>query len=143
MNTWFLSGYTEEARSLSVRKPSNYIKTGSAALMFDYVPFFRDTLLKLKFGTQDRMHAMIQNRDSIVDWAREAVWSGWHVSCSCKIGADNDPMAVLDPECRVRGVEGLRVVDASAMPSVIAANTNITTIAMAEKVADIILSTPS
>lgn len=83
---------------------------------------------------------MMQNRDLIVDWAKKAVWSGWHVSCSCRMGGDDDPMAVLDNECRVRGVEGLRVVDASAMPSVIAANTNITTIAMAEKAADLILN---
>ena len=48
-------------------------------------------------------------------------------------------LAVLDAECRVRGVEGLRVVDASIMPTIIAANTNITTIAIAEKAADLIL----
>ncbi|MCZ4351696.1 GMC family oxidoreductase N-terminal domain-containing protein [Roseovarius aestuarii] len=140
VNTWFLAGYNEEARSLSVRKPSNYLKTGSAAWMFDYLPMFRDTLLKHKFGTQDRMHAMMKNRDLIVDWARDAVWSGWHVSCSCKMGADDDPTAVVDTECRVRGVQGLRVVDASIMPSVISANTNITTIAVAEKAADLILA---
>ncbi|QRI63876.1 GMC family oxidoreductase N-terminal domain-containing protein [Shinella sp. PSBB067] len=140
VNTWFLAGYTEEARSLSVRKLSNYVKTGTAALLFDYAPFFRETLLRHKFGTTERMHQMMQNRDLIVDWAKKAVWSGWHVSCSCRMGGDDDPMAVLDNECRVRGVEGLRVVDASAMPSVIAANTNITTIAMAEKAADLILN---
>lgn len=140
VNTWFLAGYTDEARALSVRKPLNYLKTGSAAWLFDYMPIFRDTLLKHKFGTRDRMHAMMKNRDLIVDWAREAVWSGWHVSCSCKMGAEDDPMAVLDPNCRVRNIQGLRVVDASIMPSVIAANTNITTIAIAEKAADLILS---
>jgi 5-(hydroxymethyl)furfural/furfural oxidase len=140
VNTWFLAGYTEEARSLSVRKLSNYVKTGTAALLFDYAPFFRETLLRHKFGTTERMHHMMQNRELIVDWAKKAVWSGWHVSCSCRMGGDDDPMAVLDNQCRVRGVEGLRVVDASAMPSVIAANTNITTIAMAEKAADLILN---
>ncbi len=100
----------------------------------------RETLLRRKFGTTERMHQMMQNRDLIVDWAKSAVWSGWHVSCSCRMGGDEDPMAVLDSQCRVRGVQGLRVVDASAMPSVIAANTNITTIAMAEKAADLILN---
>lgn len=140
VNTWFLAGYNDEARALSVRKFSNYVKTGAAAMLFDYAPFFRETLLRHKFGTQERMHAMMRNRDLITDWARDAVWSGWHVSCSCKIGGDNDPNAVLDAQCRVRGVQGLRVVDASAMPSVIAANTNITTIAIAEKAADLILN---
>lgn len=140
VNTWFLAGYTEEARSLSVRKLSNYVKTGTAAMLFDHAPFFRETLLRRKFGTTERMHHMMQNRDLIVDWAKKSVWSGWHVSASCRMGAAEDPMAVLDNQCRVRGVQGLRVVDASAMPSVIAANTNITTIAMAEKAADLILN---
>jgi len=140
VNTWFLAGYTEEARSLSVRKLSNYVKTGTAAWMFDYLPFFREGLLRRKFGTTARMDAMMRNRDEITDWVRHSVWSGWHVSASCRMGAADDPMAVLDPACRVRGVEGLRVVDASAMPTVIAANTNITTIAIAEKAADLILN---
>ncbi|MAY61889.1 MAG: hypothetical protein CML29_06735 [Rhizobiales bacterium] len=140
VNTWFLAGYSDEARALSVRKASNWFKTGSAAFMFDYAPFFRDTLLKHKFGTTDRMDQMMQNEDMLVDWVRDSVWSGWHVSGTCKMGPDSDPYAVLDEKCRVRGVEGLRVVDASIMPTIISANTNITTIAMAEKAADLILN---
>ena len=52
------------------------------------------------------------------------------------MGPDDDPMAVVDQYCRVRGLMGLRVVDASVMPDVIRANTNATTIMIAEKVAD-------
>ena len=140
VNTWFLAGYSDEARALSVRKPSNWIKTATAAYLFDYAPFFRETLLKRKFGTTDRIQAMLANEDLIADWVRQSVWSGWHVSGTCKMGADGDPLAVLDAECRVRGVQGLRVVDASVMPTIIAANTNITTIAIAEKAADLILN---
>lgn len=140
VNTWFLAGYSDEARALSVRKPSNWLKTASAAYAFDYLPFFRETLLRRKFGTADRIHALMKDDDLIADWVKQSVWSGWHVSGTCKMGTDDDPMAVLDSECRVRGVQGLRVVDASIMPTIIAANTNITTIAMAEKVADLILN---
>ena len=84
---------------------------------------------------------MMGDDELILDWIREAVWSGWHVSGTCRMGAEADPLAVLDDRCRVRGVEGLRVVDASIMPTIVSANTNITTIAMAEKASDLILDT--
>ena len=54
------------------------------------------------------------------------------------MGAVDDPMAVLDPELRVKGVSGLRVVDASAMPKLPAVNPNITVMTMAEKCADLV-----
>jgi choline dehydrogenase-like flavoprotein len=52
------------------------------------------------------------------------------------MGPDSDGEAVLDQYCRVRGVEGLRVVDASVMPNIVRANTNLTCIMIAERVAD-------
>ena len=52
------------------------------------------------------------------------------------MGAANDPLAVVDPQCRVLGVRGLRVIDASVMPSVPCANTHLTTVMIAEHMAD-------
>jgi 5-(hydroxymethyl)furfural/furfural oxidase len=60
----------------------------------------------------------------------------FHPSCTCAIGREDDPFAVVDPECRVYGVHGLRVADASVMPKVPSANTNFPTIMIAERVAD-------
>jgi 5-(hydroxymethyl)furfural/furfural oxidase len=60
----------------------------------------------------------------------------FHPSCTCAMGGPDNRMAVVDPECRVYGVQGLRVADASVMPSVPSANTNIPTIMIAERVAD-------
>ena len=54
------------------------------------------------------------------------------------MGTDSDPMAVVDQYCRVRAIEGLRVVDASVMPDVVRANTAATTIMIAERIADFI-----
>lgn len=62
----------------------------------------------------------------------------YHVSCTCKMGSDDDPMAVLDPQLRVRGVSGLRVVDASSMPTLTATNPVVTIMMVAERAADLI-----
>ncbi|MGY8872301.1 MAG: choline dehydrogenase [Pseudomonadales bacterium] len=78
--------------------------------------------------------------DKAVDrWVRENVESAYHPSCTCKIGADDDVMAVLDTQCRVRGVESLRVVDSSIFPTIPNGNLNAPTIMVAEKAADMIL----
>ncbi|XP_069112060.1 uncharacterized protein [Argopecten irradians] len=65
--------------------------------------------------------------------------SAYHPSCTCKMGSENDPMAVVDSQTRVLGIDNLRVVDASIMPNVITGNLNGPTIMLAEKAADIIL----
>ncbi|WP_252721161.1 GMC oxidoreductase, partial [Acinetobacter nosocomialis] len=62
----------------------------------------------------------------------------YHPSCSNKMGHADDPMAVVDGQGRVHGLEGLRIVDASIMPQVVTGNLNAPTIMMAEKLADVI-----
>jgi choline dehydrogenase len=87
--------------------------------------------------------ALDLNIDDEVDaWVRENVESAYHPSCTCKIGADNDAMAVLNADCRVRGVENLRVVDSSIFPVITNGNLNAPTIMAAEKAADIIRGRP-
>jgi choline dehydrogenase len=76
--------------------------------------------------------------DAEIDaFVRARADSAYHPSCSCKMGTD--AMAVVDPETRVRGLESLRVVDASIMPSIVSGNLNAPTIMMAEKASDMIL----
>ena len=69
----------------------------------------------------------------------DKVESALHPSCTAKMGRADDPMAVVDPECRVIGVEGLRVVDSSIMPAITTGNLNAPTIMIGEKAADHIL----
>ena len=74
--------------------------------------------------------------ETLDQWLLRNVTTTQHISGTCKMGPDSDPMAVLDQYCRVRGLEGLRVVDVSVLPDCVRANTNATTIMIAERVAD-------
>jgi len=60
----------------------------------------------------------VQTDEQIDAFIRAKVESAYHPSCSCKMGSAQDPMAVVDPETRVHGIQGLRVVDSSIMPSI-------------------------
>ncbi len=81
--------------------------------------------------------------DAAIDaFVAAKVESAYHPSCSCKMGATDDPLAVVDPDLRVIGVSGLRVVDSSVMPSITTGNLNAPTIMIGEKGADHILGKP-
>lgn len=72
------------------------------------------------------------------DWMFAECSDAQHASGTCRMGAADDPRSVVDPECRVIGVTGLRVIDASIMPTVVRANTHFTTVMIAEKMADML-----
>ncbi len=78
----------------------------------------------------------LQSDEAISAYIRSACETMYHPVGTCKMGSD--PLAVVDPELRVHGIEGLRVVDASIMPTIVTGNTNAPTIAIAEKAADLI-----
>lgn len=78
----------------------------------------------------------VQSDKELNNFLKDAVESAYHPSCTCKMGSDE--MAVVDKECKVRGLSGLRIVDSSIMPSIVSGNLNAPTIMIAEKAADII-----
>ncbi len=86
--------------------------------------------------SKDPFTADVHSDDEIREILRQRVDSVYHPVGSCKMGVDD--MAVVDPELKVRGVEGLRVVDASIMPTLVGGNTNAPAIMIAEKAVDLI-----
>jgi choline dehydrogenase len=78
------------------------------------------------------------SKQQIFDYIKNDAWSH-HCSSTCPIGTDDDPMAVLDSSFRVRGVQGLRVVDASVYPRIPGTFTALSTYLVGEKAADVIL----
>lgn len=80
----------------------------------------------------------VRTDEQISEVARATHQTVYHVSGTCAIGADDDPLAVLDPSLRVRGVAGLRVVDASVFPQLVATNPVVTIMMVAERAADLI-----
>jgi choline dehydrogenase len=93
-------------------------------------------------GREIQPGAAVQTDQQIDAFIRQHVETAYHPSCTCKMGSATDPQAVVDPAGRVIGLEGLRVVDASIMPSITTGNLNAPTFMLAEKLSDAILGKP-
>ncbi|MBL09799.1 MAG: choline dehydrogenase [Acidiferrobacteraceae bacterium] len=89
-------------------------------------------------GVEIQPGRSVKTDDDIDSWVRRNCESAYHPSCTCRIGLDEDSGAVLDSECRVKGLESLRVVDSSVFPVITNGNINAPTIMVAERVADMI-----
>jgi 5-(hydroxymethyl)furfural/furfural oxidase len=82
---------------------------------------------------------LVQEDQLLDSWLRAHATGFFHPVGTCKMGSESDPSAVVDPGGRVHGIQGLRVADASVMPSTTRAPTHLTTIMIAEKMADSII----
>ena len=89
---------------------------------------------------EDEPGPSFEGDDALDAWLRDNSNTIFHPVGTCAMGRDSDPNAVVDDQLRLRGVKGLRVVDASVMPTIVSGNTNATTMMIAEKAADMILS---
>ncbi|KAM9828079.1 choline dehydrogenase, mitochondrial isoform 2-T2 [Syngnathus typhle] len=125
----------------------NYLSTDVDVLEFrECVKLSREIFAQKAFdpfrGPEVQPGPQIQSDANIDAFVRHKADSAYHPSCTCKMGAPSDPMAVVDSQTCVLGVEGLRVVDASIMPSIVSGNLNAPTIMIAEKAADLIRGRP-
>lgn len=80
----------------------------------------------------------VTSRDALAEHCRESIKTNWHPVGTARMGKDDDPMAVLDDDLRVRGIDGLRVIDASAMPFIPSGNTNAPVMALASRAVSLI-----
>ncbi len=98
---------------------------------------------RVEYGASERSMAEALDDAALDDWLFAECSDAQHASGTCRMGSPADPLAVVDPQCRVIGCSGLRVVDASVMPEVPRANTHLTTVAIAEKMADMLRHRPA
>ena len=132
----FPASYSDRVRKIGVVNTKNKVLTTIAAAMMDGPAALRHYMID-NFVVEGFTFDQVMNDDEALEaFVRKAAIGVWHASCSCRMGRAEDPMAVVDTQGRVKGVQGLRVVDASIFPVVPCANTNFPTLMAAEKIAD-------
>ena len=135
------SSYTGFAKSLGRQTLRNFIITAPVAAVIDLLPPARKSFFDIAVATGMTLKQLLSDQDMLEDYVKSNAFGQWHVCGTCKMGSSDDRYAVVDPRsARVYGTEGLRVADASIMPTAPRANLNIPTIMVAEKVADMVLS---
>ncbi len=133
--TVFPVRFTDRIRRLNQLNRANAIKTALIAGLLDAVPGLSDLVFGQLTGRRIDLATLVQDRDALAEHVRQNVAGTFHVCGTCRMGRADDRDAVTDPQGRVRGLAGLRVVDASIMPAIPRGNTNIPTIMLAEKIA--------
>jgi len=125
----------------------NYLATAVDRIeMREAFELARETLRQPAFAAYDAGEAdpgpAVRTPAQIDAYIRQAAASAYHPCGTCRMGAEDDAWAVVDPAGRVRGLKGLRVADSSIMPSVVSSNLNAPSMMIGEKLADAILGKP-
>jgi len=136
----FAASFSEKVRQVGTINRKNAALTSIMARMLDGPEWFRRLMMRKFIVEALPLDELLADDVALEAFVRKAAVGVWHASCSCRMGSSTDPMAVTDPFGRVRGVDGLRVVDASLFPTIPRANINLTTIMVAERISDMILA---
>ena len=133
--TVFPVRFTDKIRQLNQHTRANALKAAVIAGALDAVPALADRIFGRLTGRRIDLGALAGDDEALADYVRHNVAGTFHVCGTCRMGGADDAGAVVDSSGRVRGIVGLRVVDASIMPAIPRGNTNIPTIMLAEKIA--------
>ncbi len=134
----FPTNYSDRVRGVSVPGVRNAMQMSVLAGILGALPMLRSWLIDSLVTSGVTLADVLADDDTLDAYLQKSVAGVWHPVGTCRMGREDDPLAVTAPNGRVRGVGGLRVCDASVMPSIPCANTNISTIMVAERMADLI-----
>jgi 5-(hydroxymethyl)furfural/furfural oxidase len=132
----FPASYSDRVRKIGVVNAKNKVLTAIAAALMDGPAALRHYMIDRFVVEGFTFDDVMRDDEALEAFVRKAAIGVWHASCSCRMGRPDDPMAVVDTQGRVKGVQALRVVDASIFPVVPCANTNFPTLMAAEKIAE-------
>lgn len=136
----FPISYSDRARRYAVYSKANAVETWLGGQAMDLSGPLRRQMIKTLMADGPTIADLRSDDSTLRSWIRASVLGHYHASCTCRMGALDDPGAVTDSAARVYGVSGLRVCDASIMPAVPCANTSFPTFMIGEKVAATILA---
>ncbi|WP_035466130.1 GMC family oxidoreductase [Burkholderia sp. WSM2232] len=137
---FFPAAFSPRVKALSQVSERNALLTTMLGTLLDTPAPLRRFLLERFFTRGLNVAALVADDRALAGFIRANVFGVWHASGTCRMGDVRDRDAVTDAEGRVHGAKGLRVVDASLMPRLPSANTNIPTIMIAEKIADAMIA---
>lgn len=135
----FGGSFSERVRALDAYRPVNRVRSTLGSLLLDGPAPLRSFLMRSAVCPGAELDALVADDSGLEAWLRENITGFFHPVGTCRMGAPEDEGAVVDPEGRVRGVAGLRVADASVMPVIVRATTNLSAIMIGEKMARAIL----
>ena len=136
-DTPFPASYTDKVRKIGVVTDKNRILTAVIAKLLDGPQALRRYMIENFVVEGFTFEQVMTDGEALEEFVKKNAIGVWHASCTCRMGRADDPMSVVDPQGRVKGVQGLRVVDASVFPIVPCANTNFPTLMVAEKIASV------
>lgn len=137
----FPASYSDRVRKIGVVNAKNKFLTSVVAKFLDGPAALRRYMIETFVVEGFTFDQVMTDDEALEAFVRKAAIGVWHASCTCRMGRPDDPMSVVDTQGRVKGIQGLRVVDASVFPIVPCANTNFPTLMTAEKISDAILAT--
>ena len=136
----FAASFSDKVRQVSLITRANAFKTAVLARLLDGPLALRRFLFRKLILETPPLDELLADEQGLEAFIRRAAVGVWHASCSCRMGAPTDPMAVTDPQGRVYGVPGLRIADASLFPVIPSANVHLSVLMVAEKIADEMLA---